>query len=133
ELPVGYVGEGRRAFLDLGDVRVMASVKLNGVELGTVWKPPFRLEATKAIRAHTNELEIEVANLWVNRLIGDEQLPEDCQWKPHQPGSGCGLVQWPTWIEKAVQSPTSKVRSVRPSGRETFSTWKYWRKDSPLL
>jgi hypothetical protein len=131
EIPAGYVEERRKTLLDLGNVQVVASVKLNGMELGTAWKPPFRVETTKALRTGTNDLELEVVNLWANRLIGDGQLPDDCEWKPNT-GSGCGLLKWPEWLPNGVQSPKSKVQS-RPSGRLTFSTWKYFRKDSPLL
>jgi hypothetical protein len=59
--------------LDLGDVRELAGVTLNGKALGTVWTPPFRVDISKAVRAGRNALRIEVANLWVNRLIGDAQ------------------------------------------------------------
>jgi hypothetical protein len=132
DVPAGHVGETRRTFLDLGDVRVIASVRLNGNILGTIWKPPFRVETTKALRTGTNNLEIEVVNLWVNRLIGDEQHPDDCEWKPYITGGGCGLLKWPNWLPDGVLSLKSKGQS-RPNQRETFSTWKYWRKDSPLL
>ena len=133
DLPVSYLGERRRLFLDLGEVQVMASVRMNGVDLGTLWQPPFRVEVTKAIKPGTNDLEVEVVNLWPNRLIGDEQLPEDCEWKPHQVGAGCGLAAWPKWLERGVQSPKSEVQNLRSAGRQTFSTWKYWKKDSELL
>jgi hypothetical protein len=67
-------GLGMRYFLDLGDVRNLASASLNGKPLGVVWTEPFRVEITGAVQAGRNRLSIEVANLWPNRLIGDQQL-----------------------------------------------------------
>ncbi len=64
---------GRRLVLDLGDVREVADVWLNGKWLGSRWTAPFRLDATAAIRPGRNTLTIKIANLWVNRLIGDAQ------------------------------------------------------------
>jgi hypothetical protein len=61
-----------RLTLDLGDVRELAEVSLNGKVLGTTWTPPFAIDLTNA-RPGTNDLTIKVANLWVNRLIGDAQ------------------------------------------------------------
>jgi hypothetical protein len=77
----------QRVFLDLGAVQVMARVKLNGQELGIAWKTPFQLEATECLRAGKNNLEITVANLWPNRLIGDAGLPESQRhtWSSWQP------------------------------------------------
>ncbi len=46
---------------------------MNGKYLGIVWKPPFRVDVTGAMKPGTNTLEIKVTNLWVNRLIGDQQ------------------------------------------------------------
>jgi len=66
-----------RLFLNLGDVREVASVKLNGIEIGTIWMKPSRIEITKALKQGKNELEITVTNLWTNRLIGDELLPPE--------------------------------------------------------
>jgi hypothetical protein len=57
-----------KTFLDLGDVMNIAQVKLNGKILGTVWAPPFRVDATGAIRDGDNELEVEVVNTWFNRV-----------------------------------------------------------------
>jgi hypothetical protein len=64
---------GAKLWLDLGNVKNIAEVSVNGKPLGVVWKPPFRVDATPALKAGTNDLEIRVINLWVNRLIGDQQ------------------------------------------------------------
>jgi hypothetical protein len=62
-----------RAVLDLGDVRDLARVRLNGQALGVAWKPPYRFELRGLLRPGANVLEVDVANLWVNRLVGDAQ------------------------------------------------------------
>ena len=62
-------------YLDLGNVQVIAQVKLNGKDLGILWKTPVPLDVTDAVQAGDNALEVRVTNNWVNRLIGDEQLP----------------------------------------------------------
>ncbi|MEN2281452.1 glycosyl hydrolase [Algoriphagus sp. SE2] len=59
--------------IDLGEVKVMAEVWLNGKNLGVVWKTPFRLELTDGLKSGENILEVKVANSWVNRLVGDAQ------------------------------------------------------------
>ena len=63
--------------LDLGTVKNVARVRLNGRDLGTVWTTPWQVEITDAVKEKDNLLEIEVANLWPNRLIGDATLPQD--------------------------------------------------------
>lgn len=62
--------------LDLGNVDVVASVSLNGQDLGALWKAPFAVEVTKALRPGKNRIEVKVANVWTNRLIADAGLPE---------------------------------------------------------
>ncbi len=64
-------------YLDLGVVKNVARVCLNGRDLGIIWTAPWRIEITRALKPGANELEIEVANLWPNRLIGDATLPKD--------------------------------------------------------
>ena len=68
-----WIASGARLWLDLGNVKNLAEVKVNGRPLGIVWKTPFRVEVTSALKPGPNTLEIKVANLWVNRLIGDKQ------------------------------------------------------------
>ena len=65
-------------WIDLGEVHHMARVFLNGVDLGLAWKEPYKVDASKAIKAGANELEVRVTDSWANRLIGDERKsPED--------------------------------------------------------
>ena len=60
-------------WIDLGDVANLAEVTLNGKPLGIAWKAPYRVDATGALKAGDNVLEVRVVDLWVNRLIGDQQ------------------------------------------------------------
>jgi hypothetical protein len=101
-------------FLDLGRVNNIARIHLNGKDLGVVWTAPWRVNITDAVRQQGNILDIEVANLWPNRLIGDARLPED----------GIANGQWPEWLVKHLP---------RTSGRYTFTTYEYYKKDSPLV
>ncbi|MEI7901905.1 MAG: glycosyl hydrolase [bacterium] len=72
--------KGARMFLDLGKVKNVAEVKLNGKDLGVVWTAPWQVEITHAVKPGDNRLEIKVVNLWPNRLIGDQLLPADKQF-----------------------------------------------------
>lgn len=106
--------------LDLGRVEVIAEVELNGKNLGILWKPPFRVDITEAVKpGEKNTLRVKVTNLWPNRLIGDEHLPSDCAYLP----SGA-LKAFPDWLTKNLP---------RTSGRRTFSTWRHWKAEDPLL
>ncbi len=116
--PGGITGQNQRVFLDLGRVQVIAEAKLNGKQLGTLWKTPYRVDITEALQPGENALEVRVVNLWINRMIGDEQLAEDSSRNPN--GT---LKEWPAWIEGTKPSPT---------GRFTFTSWRLWKRDSPL-
>jgi len=118
EIPAELVSSNRELWLDLGVVKNLAEVSLNGTPLGILWKPPFRIDVTGTAKPGKNRLEIKVTNLWPNRLIGDEQLPPDCEWKGKQ------LKGWPQWLLEGKQSPT---------GRLTFTTWHHWKKEDALL
>ncbi|MGA2115763.1 MAG: glycosyl hydrolase [Bryobacteraceae bacterium] len=72
EAPAGWFQSGARLWLDLGEVKNIAEVSVNGEPLGVVWKAPFRAELTGALKPGANAVEIKVTNLWVNRLIGDQ-------------------------------------------------------------
>ncbi len=111
--------DNNRLKLDLGNVEVMARVKLNEIDCGITWKPPYRIDIGDAIKPGKNMLEIEVVNTWVNRMIGDEQLPLDADWKDWET-----LVDWPEWFRNGEESPT---------GRYTFTTGRHYQKDSPLM
>jgi len=112
-------GRALRVTLDLGTVDVIAQVTLNGKDLGILWRAPFQVDVTSALRPGQNELQVRVTNLWPNRMIGDESLPEDGDRNPN--GT---LKSWPSWVQKGGQSPT---------GRTTFTSWKLWHKNDALL
>ena len=63
--------------LDLGDVRELAEIYVNGRSAGVLWKPPFRADVTPFLKSGVNVLKIEVMNLWINRLSGDMNLTPD--------------------------------------------------------
>jgi len=113
DLPANNKGN-KRLYLNLGKVQNMARVKLNGKDLGVVWTAPWRVDVTGIALSKNNHLEIEVVNLWPNRLIGDASLPDD----------GIKDGKWPDWLLK---------RSPRPGGRYTFTTHQPYKSDSPLL
>ncbi len=73
DAPAGWFKPGARVWLDLGDVKNLAEVTVNGKSLGIVWHAPYRVDATEALKPGANEISIKVTNAWVNRLIGDQQ------------------------------------------------------------
>ncbi len=100
-------------YLNLGEVKNMARITLNGKNLGILWTSPWRLDVSEVIKNKGNKLEIEVVNLWGNRMIGDEQLPDD----------GVKDGKWPAWLLND---------EPRTSGRFTFAPRRFYQKDSPL-
>jgi hypothetical protein len=87
--------KGATLWIDLGDVKNLATVTVNGKQLGTVWHAPYRVDATEALKPGANQISVQVINSWVDRMIGDQQ-----------------------------PDATTKY---------TFTTWKSYKADSPLL
>jgi hypothetical protein len=115
DLPAaGTVHDSLLYYLELGEVNHMARVTLNGRILGIVWTTPRRVDITRAIQKAGNELEIEVVNLWPNRLIGDARFPDD----------GIKDGQWPAWLKEGQR---------RNSKRLTFTTYQAYRASDPLI
>jgi len=75
--PAAIANRQSPIYLDLGNVRELAEVKLNGKSCGITWAPPFRVNITEAVKPGENKLEVEVVNFWPNRIIGDASLPPD--------------------------------------------------------
>lgn len=119
DLPASLFGKDRAVMLDLGRVKNFAEVTVNGKNLGVLWKAPFRVDVTGVAHPGKNRLVIKVTNLWPNRLIGDEQLPPDVEWRGEQ------LAKWPDWLVNNQPRPNT--------GRVTFTTWHFYSKDSQLL
>jgi hypothetical protein len=77
EVPAALLAGDLRLELDLGQLRNVADVTLNGKPLGILWKPPYVCDVTGLVRSGNNELKVEITNLWANRLVGDAQLPRE--------------------------------------------------------
>ena len=80
--------------LDLGRVEVIASVRLNGEPVGTVWSPPYRLDITRLVKPGVNRLSVEVTSTWFNRLAYDAGLDEKARktWTISGPAKGRPLL-----------------------------------------
>lgn len=114
--------------LDLGRVEVIAEAELNGVALGTAWRPPYRLSATAGVRAGRNTLRVRVTNTWKNRLLGDRREPTDLAYGDEtslpdwgwiaKAKPGRGVSRFPDWLLKGVPRPAR--------GRVAVPLWDYY-------
>jgi hypothetical protein len=107
EVPTSWLRPDSRLMLDLGTVREIAEVSVNGKVAGVAWKAPYVVDVTDAVKAGPNSLTIRVTNLWPNRMIGDAQ-----------PGA-----RKHTWTAMDVLAPDDPVAQL---GRA-------WTADSQLL
>lgn len=127
-LPARPTGD-QRLYLDLGWVEVIAEIRWNETYLGTLWKPPYRVDVSAVARDGPNDIEIRVTNLWPNRLIGDEELPDEYDYGgggmfAFISGSG-GIREIPQWFAQGKPRPANR--------RVAFTTWKHYTKGAPLL
>jgi hypothetical protein len=67
------VKPGAPLWIDLGRIGDLAEIRVNGQLAGSSWFAPYRIDIGKLAKSGSNQLEVKVANLWVNRLIGDQQ------------------------------------------------------------
>jgi hypothetical protein len=118
DVPGDRLRTNERALLDLGAVHDLATVTLNGRSLGTLWTPPFRADVTALIKAGANILEIEVRNRWVNRLMGDNKLPQDVEHQQKlKDGRSWGIIaKFPEWMHVPAK--------IGQRQRSTFVTYQ---------
>ena len=153
EKALALATSGERVMLDLGVVKNFAEVTVNGKKFPVLWRPPFRVDITDAVKTTSVQqqgaccstlavssatttsvqqqgcidLEIKVTNLWPNRIIGDDRLyADDCAWNgvPRRGVKEFGVREIPQWVKEGKTSPT---------GRHTFTTWRHWSKEDDLL
>ena len=117
DIPDSLIGPGHSLELDLGSVHVIAEVSINGKDVGVLWKAPFSINLNGYAVAGENLVDIEITNLWPNRLIGDERLPVDYTIKKNK------VNKWPNWLA---------TPAARTSGRTTFPSFHHWNKDDKL-
>jgi len=111
QVPAEGFKPGTRLWLDLGEVRNIAALSVNGHDLGVLWKPPFRAEITAAVHPGDNALQVDVTNLWVNRMIGDRQPGVDHPYtftvpkfyKADSPLLPSGLIGPVTVVQESAQ------------------------------
>ena len=126
EIQADLLGSGRRLQLDLGSVRDLVRVVINGRDLGVWWHGPFVRDVTNALKPGKNTVELAVTNTWHNRLVGDEQEPVDFDIGTDRGQSmGRALKGYPDWFLKNQPRPSS--------GRVGFVIWYYHRANTLLL
>ncbi len=126
ELAVGQddLAAGQRVLVDLGEVREMAELIINGRHAGYLWKPPYRADITSFLKEGENYLEVRVTNVWANRLIGDAHFPDEMDWRTFR------MVklpeEWPEWLIEGEERPASRRVAWTTRGG-------IYAKDHPLL
>lgn len=101
-------------YIDLGEVQQIAEVSINGKKLATLWKPPYAVNITNAVKAGKNQLKVKITNTWVNRLIGDQDLPDT---------SGYQMTgDTVPWLNANQKPPQSE--------RFTFTGYNFFDKDN---
>ncbi len=115
DIPKRYLGSDSTLELDLGIVQKTARVSLNGDEIAVLWKPPFHVDISDRAKPGKNELVVEVANTWTNRLIGDAHLPPEqqfCKTNLHSQMSRKGRRLQPSGLMGPVRIISASRRGV---------------------
>ncbi|MCH4156349.1 MAG: hypothetical protein LKF31_08605 [Muribaculaceae bacterium] len=114
-----------KIILNLGEMNDIAELRINGVNVGVLWYPPYEIDVTKFLKKGKNKVSIAVTDNWANRMIGDEQYPADFKWgNDRGENMGRALLAYPDWLVKGTPRPERN--------RKTFGIWYYYRKDSKL-
>ena len=111
--------KNKQIWLDLGRVENIAEVTVNEHKVGLLWKAPFRIDISQQLKPGENQLKVEVTNLWPNRMIGDEYLPDEFDYDEYG-----RIRKLPQWFYNQEPRKGEKV---------LFSTWKHYNKKEPLL
>lgn len=114
----GTLAEDRKFTLDLGQVAIAARVTLNGQDLGVAWMSPHTVDISSALKEGENQLKIEVTNQWTNRLIGDENYPNEA-------GFHREMENMPEWYTNNEPAPLQE--------RSTFTAFPFYNKGDDLL
>ena len=127
DVPAERLKPALRCLLELGAVHDLATVSLNGVPLGTWWTPPFSGDVTAHLKPGRNVLEIEVRNRWVNRLMGDDRLPQDVEHQQKlKTGRSWGIIaKFPEWLHDSGK--------IAQRQRTTFVTYQTYYKPEDQL
>ena len=118
-VPLERFSEDLDIWLDLGRVECIAEVTINGKRLATLWKEPYRVNITDFVAPGVNKLKVDITNLLVNRLIGDEQYPDEYEYREGM------ITEYPAWLDDSSQQLESP--------RKTFSVVKLWKQDEELV
>jgi hypothetical protein len=116
------LSDNKKYVLDLGDVKIVAVVKLNGKNVGIDWMPPFELDISEHLKAGENNLEIELTNQWSNRLIGDERYPVDYTFELEG-----------NFPKKIMPAWYVNMEPIPPGKRTTFCTATFYKATDPLM
>ncbi len=115
-----FLKKKNQYWLNLGDVKIVAEVILNGKKVAIDWMPPFTMDVTNYLKSGANQLEIRVTNQWSNRMIGDERYPAISMEKV-----GSKSNEMADWYVNNEPAPDSK--------RTTFSTAQFYKKTDELM
>lgn len=118
--------EGNRCLLTLGDVQNIATVRINGHDVGSLWTAPFEVDVKAWLHEGDNTVEVIVTDRWVNRLVGDEHLPPDAHYlMDGGPIYSGRLAEFPDWYSDPAKTALRK--------RTTFATWQLFSQSSSLV